>query len=146
MIYDNDGAGMGSDSISLASGANESQTNPVITSVINNGFNTLASETLDASSLTTYRLEFFANSSPCLIGTGEGERFLGTENLDSFFGNSFSVTLPHVPEGGFVSATATKISSGIFFPESHNDTSEMSPCVPVVLFSDGDNDGIPDQW
>ncbi|NKB24421.1 MAG: hypothetical protein GKR87_08620 [Kiritimatiellae bacterium] len=142
VIYDNP-----SGSISLSSGGNESQVAPVITNAINDGTNTIVTGTFDASLQTTYRLEFFANSS--CSGGGEAERFLGAEiHSGGFFSRvtNFSAVLPLVPAGDWVSAIATKTSSGFFIQVSHNDTSEISLCVPIALLDDADMDGVPDQW
>ncbi len=84
------------------------------------------SGTINSAANTTFRLEFFANVSCDSSGYGEGETFLGFANVttDASCSNSFIVTLPvSVAEGRFITATAT---------DSAGNTSEFSPCVPVV--------------
>jgi hypothetical protein len=113
-------------------GANLLQNYPVLSSAVSSTSNTTVAGTLNSTPSTTFRLEFFANTAEDPTGYGEGQRYLGyvsvTTNIQ---GNAdFQVTLPSVPVGQFLSATAT---------DPGNNTSEfsrdlvVSPSAPPTL-------------
>src|SRR5439155_8116678 len=71
-IFANGGLG-----IDLVSGANNSQTNPVLTNVLAASNAVVIQGFLASVPNTTYRVEFFANSGCDPSGFGEGQTFLG---------------------------------------------------------------------
>ncbi len=103
-------------------GANMRQNHPVLAAA---GDKTIAG-TLDSTPDTTFRLEFFLNSEPDPSGHGEGERFLGAQDVttDASGKVAFSFASPSsLPDGQFISATAT---------DPANNTSEFSGVVLVT--------------
>ncbi len=117
-IHDNPG-GLG---IFLASGANDNQAAPVLTSATSSSTDTTISGTLASTPGTTFRIEFFANPSPDPSGYGEGQTYLGfaTVTTDRNGNATFTATgLAPVPAGQAVlSATLTDLTN--------NDTSGFS--------------------
>ncbi|MBV9467853.1 MAG: hypothetical protein JOZ57_01255, partial [Abitibacteriaceae bacterium] len=104
-------------------GANDHQNFPVLTSATTNGFIT---GTLNSTPNNTFRIEFFANTAADAAGYGEGEVFLGAQNVatDGAGNASFSTTVTLPTGKPYISATATKLATG--------DTSEFSACVQLV--------------
>ncbi len=98
--------------------------------------------TLDASPLTDYTIEFFANAECDPSGAGEGERFLGaaTVTTDSAGLATIVATLDAMAASGeAATATATNLATG--------DTSAFSLCTTITpgddpLDGDINNDGI----
>jgi Bacterial Ig domain len=104
-IYGN--AGMG---ITLAPGANLSQSAPVLNSAAFSTGNTTIAGAMSASPGTTYTLQFFANDSPDPSGFGQGQTLLGTTMVttDSGGNATFSVMFATSDTTGkSISATAT---------------------------------------
>jgi CSLREA domain-containing protein len=88
-------------------------------------FPTQASGTLNSTSNTTFRLEFFSNAACDPVGHGEGQTFVGSTNVttDGSGNVSFTVAFSTATSvGHFITATAT---------DSTNNTSELSQCNTV---------------
>ncbi|MEP6570470.1 MAG: DUF4214 domain-containing protein [Acidobacteriota bacterium] len=111
------------DSCDIDSGPNNKLQNfPVITTANSVAGNTTVTGTLNSAASTTFRIEFFANSSCDPSGNGEGQTFIGftTVSTDGSCNASFNVSFPvAVPGGQFITATAT---------DPANNTSEFSNC------------------
>lgn len=108
-------------------GANTLQNFPVLTSAVATGVATIVSGTLNSTANTAFRLEFFSNEMADPSGHGEGQNFLGTQNVttDGNGNVSFSVALPLAPVGQkIITATATDASNMA-------NTSEFSNAVQV---------------
>ncbi|MEY2465954.1 MAG: hypothetical protein QOD03_475 [Verrucomicrobiota bacterium] len=112
-------------------GANNLQNFPVLNLAASDAASVGIKGTLNSTANTTYRLQFFANSSANVAsggtsGYGQGEVFLGetTVTTDGSCSNAFTATLTTpVPAGKYITATAT---------DPANNTSEFSGGVSVV--------------
>ena len=105
-------------------GDNNLQNFPVLTEV--NQGSTIVDGTLNSAMNTTFRLEFFSNTACDASAFGEGETYLGTQDVttDGTGNVTFQVTLaPTAVFGSFITATAT---------DPANNTSEFSACQDVV--------------
>jgi titin len=124
-IHDNAGLG-----IHLISGGNNNQAAPVLTSASTSAGSTTISGTLQSVASTTFRVEFFANTTADPSGYGQGRTYLGfaTVTTNSSGTGNFTVTLTTpLPAGQTVlSATATN--------QTTNDTSQFARdvSIPVV--------------
>ena len=100
-------------------GGNALQNFPVITSAVTSGGATTVQGTLNSTPGTTFRLEFFSNSTCDPSGNGEGQTFVGstTATTDGAGNASFSAAV----------APATVITATATDPE--NNSSEFSACV-----------------
>lgn len=118
-IFANGGLG-----IELSGNANNSQTNPVITSVTTGGGNVTLAGSLQSGSNAVFRLEFFSNASCDGSGFGEGQVFLGSTNVttDASGNAGFSLTLTNPAGHANFTATAT---------DTNGNTSAFSPCASV---------------
>ncbi|HEX8071742.1 MAG TPA: FG-GAP-like repeat-containing protein [Pyrinomonadaceae bacterium] len=107
-------------------GANNLQNFPVITNAEAAGGNLTITGTLNSTTNTQYRVEFFSNPTCDASANGEGQTFLGfTVVITDGAGNAtFSVPLPGGVAGQFITATATESVSG--------NTSEFSACRVVM--------------
>ncbi|MFB2921008.1 S8 family serine peptidase [Aerosakkonema funiforme] len=106
-------------------GPNDLQNYPVLMTAISSDSSTTIEGTINSTPNTTLRVEFFSNRTITLSGYGEGENFLGFENVttDSSGNARFTVNLPiAVTSGQFITATAT---------DPNNNTSEFSQMVRV---------------
>ena len=142
-IHSNDALG-----IDLGAGANNDQAAPVLTAAVLSGGLSVQG-VLNAAPDTEFIIEFFANSQCDGSGAGEGETFLGRTSVTTdgsglaniefgmtstfqFSAAAYSAdeadgsaiitvtrSLPPVPEGGVITATAT---------DPGNNTSEFSNC------------------
>ena len=114
-------------------GGNNAQNFPVLVSAAITGISTVAiSGTLNSTSSSDFRVEFFSNTVCDPSGYGEGESFLGfvTSTTDGTGNASFTESISaSVSLGHSVTATAT---------DTQGNTSEFSACVQVVLA-----EGIP---
>ncbi|MBE9128186.1 MULTISPECIES: S8 family serine peptidase [unclassified Coleofasciculus] len=124
-------------------GANNLQNFPVLTSATSSGNSTTIQGTLNSTPNDTFRLEFFSNSSLDPSGYGEGETFLGFQDVttDSSGNANFTLNLPEGSVGQFITATAT---------DPDNNTSEFSQGIGVEqvipeLFTDIDA-GLTNFW
>ena len=108
-------------------GNNNLQNYPVLTSVVNNGTSTTVNGTLNSRPNSTYRLEFFASSSPGPGGYGTGDRYLGFANVTTDVSGNATIgaSLPGYLQGSYISATAT---------DATNNTSEFSLAIQAPTF------------
>ena len=129
-IHSNGGLGinLGTDSVTpndandADTGPNGLQNFPVISSAKIEGGQTKVTGTLNSVAGLGYRMHFYANTSCDSSGHGEGQNALGSVYVQADNNDTpFTVTLPAVAPGTFITATA---SSG--------GTSEFSPCVPAT--------------
>jgi hypothetical protein len=112
--------------IELLNHGNNDQAAPVLTSASSTGGFLTFQGTLTAAPLTTYTLEFFANSTADPSGFGQGERFIGfiTVTTDANGNATFAADFAtDVQPGEFLSATAT---------DPDNNTSAFSRDVVVT--------------
>src|SRR5262249_56894304 len=74
---------------------------------------------------SVFRIELFSNPTCDASGNGEGQTFLGFTKVTTDDGGnaSFAMSLPAVPAGQAITATATDLAT--------NDTSEFSACRTV---------------
>ncbi len=106
-------------------GANALQNFPVLTAVYSSGGNTRIRGSLNSTSGTTFRIEFFASQFTDSRGYGEGQVFLGAISITT--NGSGNATIDHlltgvsVTPGYAVSATAT-----VDLGSTYGDTSEFS--------------------
>ena len=100
-------------------GSNNLQNYPVVSSAVS------GSTSLNSTANTEFRIEFFANTACDPSGNGEGQTFLGFENVttDGTGNVSFSTT---VAVGQFITATTT---------DPAGNTSEFSECIEVTAGS-----------
>ncbi|MFB2836579.1 Calx-beta domain-containing protein [Floridanema evergladense] len=108
-------------------GPNNLQNFPVLTSASSNSNSTTVKGTLNSAPNSTFRVEFFASNALDPSGYGEGEKFVGFQNVttDSIGNANFTVDLPtSLTTGKFITATAT---------DSNNNTSEFSQGIAVTL-------------
>jgi len=128
-IYGNGGVGIG-----VYSGANNSQTTPMLTSAVL-ATNTVVSGSLTSAASTVFHLDFYANPSP----QTQAQTYLGARDVTTGSGGtvSFSANLGAiVPKGQIITATATDPSGN---------TSPLSGGITVTAV-DSVGDGIPDAW
>jgi uncharacterized repeat protein (TIGR01451 family) len=140
-IFNNQGPGidLGSDGVTpndagdADSGPNNLQNYPVLTSMSSAAGNTTIQGTLNSTPNTTFKLEFFSNTTCNPTGFGEGETFLGSDQVTTGAnGNvAFAVQLPGItlPAGAVVTATAT---------DPNNNTSEFSKCLGGAVLQGAD--------
>jgi hypothetical protein len=118
-------------------GPNGKQNFPKLTGANTVSGNTTITGTFNSTSNTTFRIEYFSSPIGDGTGYGEGNTFLGTNNITTnASGNAtINVTLPvTVPSGHAVCATATNLTT--------NNTSEFSAFAAAP--TDSDNDGVTD--
>ncbi len=110
-------------------GNNNLQNYPVLSGVINGANSATVQGTLNSTPNSTFRVEFFSNSTVDPSGYGEGEHYLGFTNVttDANGNASFSTTLATGSIAGkYISSTAT---------DSANNTSEFSLSYQAPLNS-----------
>jgi hypothetical protein len=101
-------------------GNNNSQNYPLLTSVVGEIGSTTIQGTLNSTPNSTFRIEFFSNSTVKPNGYSEGEHYLGYQYVttDGSGNVTFNVSLnASTPVGQYITATAT---------DSANNTSEFS--------------------
>ena len=98
---------------------------PVITSARTLGGSTRIIGTLSSGGDTDYALDFFSSPFADPSGYGEGRFFIASQTVttDSAGNATFNFTVPVVPTGSFITATATS---------SNNNSSEFSQAAAVV--------------
>jgi CSLREA domain-containing protein len=113
---------------------NLQQNFPVITSVPRSGDVALINGTLNSQPNTSFKIEFFSNSSCDPSSNGEGQTFIGSINTETDGAGNSSITAAAPMSGlsgNFITATATNPSGN---------TSEFSQCtqlstpLPVIQF------------
>jgi hypothetical protein len=110
-------------------GGNHSQDAPITTSAVGRADGTvLITGLLHSTANTLYRVELFASPIADVSDIGQGQTFLDAVNVitDSSGNGSFTDTVGFLPNGAFVSATATDLSTNV------NDTSGFSNDVSVI--------------
>ena len=121
-------------------GANNRQNTPVLTSALTSGTDIALAGTLNSVADTHFRIEFFASASPNLSGYGEGQIYLGSVDVltdaggDASFNPTFGVA---VPTGHVVSATATRLTSGLDAVETSEFSISIFTNVPVITSNGG---------
>jgi parallel beta-helix repeat protein len=107
-------------------GGNNLQNFPVLTAANHNGATTDVQGSLNSAANTSFRIEFFSQAMCDSSGNGEGQNFRGFTSVttDGSGDVSFSVSLPSVPVGQVITATAT---------DPANNTSEFSACRTVCV-------------
>ncbi|WP_340094377.1 S8 family serine peptidase [Nostoc punctiforme] len=142
-ISGNDGLGIGLGENGLTvndltdgdTGVNNLQNFPELTSAISSSGNTTIKGKINSTPNTNLRVEFFSNQNTDASGYGEGEKFLGFQNVttDSSGNATVAINLPlALPLGEFITATAT---------DPNNNTSEFAKGIaikpqPTELFTD----------
>jgi hypothetical protein len=102
-------------------GPNNLQNFPVLTSATSAGGDTTIMGTLNSTASTSFRIEFFSNTSIDPTGFGEGQTFIGSTTVTTDAGGNASFTVntgSATPTGRFITSTATSNVT--------NDTSEFS--------------------
>ncbi|HEX2835625.1 MAG TPA: Calx-beta domain-containing protein [Thermoanaerobaculia bacterium] len=119
----NDGV-TANDALDADTGPNNAQNYPLLTTAVRAGGITFVNGSLGSAASTTYKLRFFASTTPDATGFGEGETYLGTMNVTTnASGNaSFTFQCP-AALGTYITATATNIGG--------SDTSEFSNAILV---------------
>ncbi len=147
-IYANSGLGidLGSNGVTTNnagdgdSGPNNLQNFPVLDSAHTTGALAAIRGSLNSTAATTFRLEFFANTTADGSNHGEGQRYLGFREVitHAATGNAvFTFMLSaSVAVGEFVTATATNLTT--------NDTSEFALNATALAGLDSDGDGVLD--
>lgn len=105
------------------------QNYPILNYANLSGTTTDISGTLNSIANATFTLEFFTNTSADPSGYGEGERYLGntTVTTDSSGNAAFTVSLPAVAAGTYITSTAT---------DATNNTSEFSSAIAASALND----------
>ena len=100
---------------------------PVITSARTFGTSTTIVGSLSSVANTNFALDFFSNTVADPTGFGEGQTFIGSQNVtsDSTGNAPFSFNVAPIPIGSFITATATRIVTT-------SDTGEFSQAVAVT--------------
>ena len=110
----------GNDAGDADEGPNGLQNSPALESATTDGSSVTVSGALDSIGDTTYRLEFYSSGSCDASGSGEGNLFVGTSDVQT---GAFSFTYGvAVFPGSVITATATA---------PNGDTSEFSNCATV---------------
>ncbi len=130
----------GNDLDDIDLGANGLQNFPLLTSATTTASGTMIVGSLNSTaSVTTYRIEFFANRAGAAdaSGNGEAERYLGfiTVTTDAGGDVSFNATLSNawVNNGDRVSATATVDSGGVYGATSEMAANAIAATTGVVV-------------
>ncbi|MBP7376165.1 MAG: hypothetical protein KA956_06785, partial [Pyrinomonadaceae bacterium] len=100
--------------------ANNLQNFPVLNSVT-----TVIDGSLNSTPFRTFRIEFFNSTTGDPSGYGEGKTFITSTNVSTDGAGNVNFSVPNpIPIGGFISATATDLTT--------NDTSEFSAIKQVL--------------
>ncbi len=114
-------------------GPNDLQNFPELGLAFNSGGSTTVQGTLNSTANSTFTVQFFSTATADPSGFGEGKTLLGTKSVSTNANGdaSFSfIRTPAVPEGHFVTATATR-SAGIRGTAATG-TSEFSAATAVA--------------
>lgn len=107
-------------------GPNNLQNFPLLTSALTSGGSTAASGTLNSTPATAFRVEFFSNVACDPSGFGEGQTFIGFQNVTTDAGGNAPISFMSstaVTPGQFVTTTAI---------DPAGNTSEFSQCIQVT--------------
>lgn len=105
--YANDPGSPTPDHVGLASGPNNLQNYPVLTSLALSGGQTTVQGTLNSQPNTAYRLEFYSNARPSFSFYGEGQTLLGVGAVMTDSGGNAGFRFSFAGAGSNVTATAT---------------------------------------
>src|SRR5260370_3274505 len=118
----------------INSPANNNQAFPTLDSALPaSGGGTMIKGSLQSTPNTTFRIEFFSNSVRDPSGFGQGQTFLGFQNVttDGTGAISYTAVVPeNLPLGTPVSATAT---------DPNNNTSKFSRDTPFLVTNTNDS-------
>jgi hypothetical protein len=133
--------------ISLTGNGNDNQPAPVLTSAVSSSTKTVIAGTLTASAYTTYQVQFFANVTADPSGFGEGQTYLGTQDVTTNGAGvaSFQFSAkPAVAAGEFISATATSPQDNTsgFAADVAVTSSSSTAAVQVGLSTTGAIQGV----
>jgi CSLREA domain-containing protein len=126
--------------------ANNYLRSPVLNSAVQDGNQLSIDFDLDVigSDSNQYRVEFFANETSTVFGTGPGENYLGSTTVDT--GNTtIDLTLGSSADitNSALSATVTPLNST--GPDGFGGTSEFAQNIEIGSVTDFDADGIADE-
>jgi hypothetical protein len=152
MIHDNGGLGIDlgpagvtvNDPGDADTGANGLQNFPALTSVVNSGGSTTVQGGLLSTRNSTFTLDFYSSAAADPSGFGEGATFLGSRTVTTgvLGAASFTVTLPGVPVGQVLTATATTAGGSTSeFSEARGVTSGPALSINDVTVNEG-NSGV----
>ncbi len=113
-------------------GPNALQNFPVLTSALTTGTTVTIKGSLDSETSTTYRIEFFANSTAHASGHGEGERYLGFADVLTDAGGHANIDealTASVTTGEYVTATATDPSGNTSEFAANTDAGDITLIV-----------------
>ncbi|MBA3943842.1 MAG: tandem-95 repeat protein [Herpetosiphonaceae bacterium] len=124
-IYSNAGLGIDLNNDGVTSndpgdadtGPNNLQNFPVLTAATSSSI----TGTLNSTPATIFRIEFFANSSCDPSGNGEGEQYVGSEDVTTDSSGNISFSFSYTPISGKAILTATAT-------DPNGNTSEFSAC------------------
>jgi hypothetical protein len=122
-------SGVSPDACDLDTGPNGLQNFPVFTSALFQGSQVNVSGSLNSIPNTMFRVEFFSNPAAGPLGHGQGKTFLGstTVTTDGACNAAFGPQVfPISPGHLFVTATATRLATGV-----EVETSEFSASFPI---------------
>ncbi|MEO2032590.1 MAG: right-handed parallel beta-helix repeat-containing protein [Planctomycetaceae bacterium] len=121
----NDDGVTSNDPLDPDTGANDLSNFPVLTQAETSGAGTTIGGSINGLANTTYHIELFSSSQLNASGHGEGDSYLATTQVttDASGNASFSINLPAVPIGQFITATAT---------DDDGNTSEFSAGTEVT--------------
>ena len=128
-------------------GANNLQNFPVLTSAETNGSQITITGTLNSLASTSFRIEFYSNSTADGTGYGEGQTLIGVHDVttDGFGNASFSpIISANVAAGSAISATVSRLDIG----DAEIETSEFAQNVIATaadntLWISADEDSLP---
>ncbi len=121
----------------LIPGPNGFENYPVLSSAVASTSGTTVQGTLNAAASETFTIQFFSNPTADPSGFGQGQTYLGsiTVTTDSNGNASFSASLPVVPAGYAISATATDPNGNTseFAQDVSVTTAPTTPAAAVVV-------------
>ena len=118
------------DALDADTGLNNLQNFPVLSCATSVGGSTTIRGTLNSLPTTAFRIEFFVNDACDASGNGEGQTFLGFQNVttDASGNATINATYAQALAGGkFITATATRLDGA----NAPVETSEFSACLAV---------------
>ncbi|MDA0282651.1 MAG: DUF4347 domain-containing protein, partial [Planctomycetota bacterium] len=118
-------------------GANNLQNFPVLTSAVTNGTKINIAGSFNSNASTSYRIEFYSNTTGDGTGYGEGQTLIGISDVttngtgEATFSSTFTAA---VSAGSAISATVSRLDAG----DAPIETSEFSQNVTATI--DGSRD------